>query len=359
MTTKIKRRELVTLAKPIDNAKRPKIAGWCVSEKLDGTRCLWDGGLTRGLPTTQVPWASILHPKTLLLKDKIKPISTGLWSRYGNPIMAPDWFLDTLPPVMLDGELWAGRGEFQTCRSIVAGDCGDDRWKNVKYMIYGTPSIEGLTEPGLMKNANYYCEMPDCALQDMIHVMTEYGRIVGWATPETTFQEAIELLAQWVGDLEYCQVHLQSFLPKVEAQAWSAVEDRMTKVLSLGGEGLIIRNPAAVYETKRTANLLKFKAREDAEGSLVGFTAGKGKYAGMIGALVLDYEGKRLELSGMTDDERQFIGTPHGLEPGKDVSIGYKAKHFKIGDTITFQYRELSDSGIPKESSFLRVRNET
>jgi DNA ligase-1 len=359
-TTKTKRRELVTLAKPIDNAKRPKIAGWCVSEKLDGTRCFWDGGVTRGLPTVDVPWASVLHPKTLKPKDKIKPVSTGLWSRYGNPIMAPDWFLDALPCVMLDGELWAGRGEFQTCRSIVAGDCGDDRWRQVKYMVYGTPSLEVMTVPGLIKNANYYCEIKDEALQDMLHIICRRPhRAIGWATPETPFAESIEFLHDWIKDAcEYCEVHLQTFLPQDEAQAWEAVEGRMAKVLGLGGEGLIIRNPAAVYEIKRTANLLKFKSCEDAEGVLVGYTAGSGKYEGMIGALVLDFNGKRLELSGMTDDERQFIGTPHGLQPGKDVSIGFKAKHFNLGDTITFQYRELSDAGVPKEAAYLRVRGD-
>jgi DNA ligase-1 len=358
-TTKTKRRELVTLAKPIDNAKRPKIAGWCVSEKLDGTRCFWDGGLTRGMPTVDVPWASILHPKTLKTKDKIKPVSTGLWSRYGNPIMAPDWFLNSLPCVMLDGELWAGRGEFQTCRSIVAGDCGDDRWRQVKYMVYGTPSLEVMTEPGLIKNANYYCEIREEALQDLLHIATKTGRTFGWATPDSTFAESIELLHGWIKDLEYCEVHLQTVLPNDEAQAWAAVEGRMSTVLSLGGEGLIIRNPNAAYEIKRTANLLKFKSREDAEGVLVGFTAGSGKYAGMIGALILDFDGKRLELSGMTDDERLLTRSFEGVEPGKDLPNGTVAKHFNLGDVITFQYRELSDSGCPKEAAFLRVRNET
>lgn len=330
-----------------------------VSEKLDGTRCFWDGGMTRGLPTQQTPWASVLHPKTLKVKDKIKPLSTGLWSRYGNPIMAPDWFLDSLPCVMLDGELWAGRGEFQTCRSIVAGDCGDDRWKQVKYMIYGTPSLDIMTTPGLIKNANFHCEIKEVALQDMMHIVSRLPhRAVGWATPDSMFVESIELLHEWIQDIKYCEVHLQSILPQDEALAWKGVEHRMAGVLALGGEGLIIRNPNAVYEIKRTSNLLKVKAREDAEGVLVGFTAGKGKYAGMIGALIVDFQGKRLELSGMTDDERALTRSFVGVEPGKDLPAEVIAKHFNLGDTITFQYRELSDCGVPKEAAYLRVRNE-
>ena len=83
------KREFLQLADHYDPAKH-NVAGWFISEKLDGTRCFWDGGLSRGLPTEQVPWASIIDPKTGKKKAKIKPIATGLWSRYGNPIIAPD-----------------------------------------------------------------------------------------------------------------------------------------------------------------------------------------------------------------------------------------------------------------------------
>ena len=114
------RREFLQLAHTYDAAKH-KIAGWYVSEKLDGTRAFWDGGLSRGQPTKLIPWASVIDPKTKKPKDRVKPVATGLWSRYGNPIMAPDWFLDSLPPIFLDGELWTGRGSFQLCRSICAG----------------------------------------------------------------------------------------------------------------------------------------------------------------------------------------------------------------------------------------------
>ena len=120
------RREFLQLADHYDPHKHD-VAGWFVSEKLDGTRCFWDGGITRGLPTEQVPWASIIDPKTGQKKAKIKPLSTGLWSRYGNPIMAPDWWLNQLPCCPLDGELWAGRGKFQLCRSICGGDTPDEQ----------------------------------------------------------------------------------------------------------------------------------------------------------------------------------------------------------------------------------------
>ena len=70
------RREFLQLADHYDPRKHD-VAGWFVSEKLDGTRCFWDGGLTRGLPTEQVPWASIIDPKTGEKKAKIKRRGNG------------------------------------------------------------------------------------------------------------------------------------------------------------------------------------------------------------------------------------------------------------------------------------------
>ena len=69
------KREFLQLADHYDPAKH-NVAGWFISEKLDGTRCFWDGGLSRGLPTDSIPWASIIDPKT----GKRKPRSS-LWPR--------------------------------------------------------------------------------------------------------------------------------------------------------------------------------------------------------------------------------------------------------------------------------------
>ncbi len=136
-----------------------------MSEKLDGTRCFWDGGLTRGLPTEQVPWASVTDPKTGKRKSKLKPVATGLWSRYGNPIMAPDWCLNQLPCCPLDGELWAGRGKFQLCRSICAGDEPDDRFKQIVFAVYSTPPLASIFASGEIKNANMVVNVDYLAME--------------------------------------------------------------------------------------------------------------------------------------------------------------------------------------------------
>ena len=55
------RREFLHLAQTYKPNKPPRagydFSGYFLSEKLDGQRCFWDGGITRGMRTVDVPWA--------------------------------------------------------------------------------------------------------------------------------------------------------------------------------------------------------------------------------------------------------------------------------------------------------------
>jgi len=147
------RREFLMLAQKY-NPKKHTVGGYYISEKLDGTRVFWDGGFSRGVPTGEVPYANVIDPKTGGRKKKIKPTATGLWSRYGNPIIAPDWFLNLLPCMPLDGEIWAGRGNFQLCRSICGGDTPGPDWNQAEFAIFGCPPLDMIFSSGTIKNAN-------------------------------------------------------------------------------------------------------------------------------------------------------------------------------------------------------------
>jgi len=59
---------------------------------------------------------------------------------------APKWFTDALPTdgATLDGELFTGRGEFNTTTSIVRSSA-DARWGDVTYLVFDMPSMA--TEP--------------------------------------------------------------------------------------------------------------------------------------------------------------------------------------------------------------------
>ena len=85
------------------------LAGWWMSEKLDGVRAYWDG--------------------------------TTFVSRLGNPFHAPDWFVAGLPDTPLDGELWSGRRRFQRTISIVRRQDRSDHWREVTYVVFDAPGL--------------------------------------------------------------------------------------------------------------------------------------------------------------------------------------------------------------------------
>ena len=360
------RREFLQLAKVYkpDAKKPPQIAGWYVSEKLDGTRCFWDGGLSRDLDTELVPWANIIDPKTGDRKKKIKPVSTGLWSRYGNPIMAPDWFLNTLPCVPLDGELWAGRGNFQLCRSICAGDEPDSRFDQIEFAVYGSPAIESVFCDGEIKNPNYHLDMRFEHVESWINGrldFVDFQALSGWQS----FSEELRFLENSIdSQSETVYLHHQKQLvTSFEEKAKRQVEEFFSGVLAKGGEGVVIRDKNAIWTPKRVKSLLKYKPALDDEGKVVGFTSGRktdkgSKLLGMIGALILDYKGKRLELAGLTNEERQFetetMTEYAACLPGADMPLDFQGEYFKVGDVVSFKYTELTDDGLPKSAHYWR-----
>jgi DNA ligase-1 len=359
------RREFLQLAKKFEMGKHDP-SGMYVSEKLDGTRVFWDGGVTRGLPTTSVPWANIMDPKKPgELKKKIKPVATGLWSRYGNPIIAPDWWLNQLPQMFLDGELFAGRGNFQTLRSITAKDVAEEeRWREVEFAVFGTPSISQVFAEGEIKNPNFHLEVRPNQVKAFLDLRASVGVMDEFIySPGQTFAHELALLHGALPTEGVVYLHHHTLLPDDRAVAESTLERVMDQTMDVGGEGVMLRNPDSLWLPKRVNSLLKMKPFLDDEGVVVGFVSGRktdkgSKLLGLIGALVLDYKGKRLELSGFTDEERKFDSdfaeNCAVLAPGEDMPAGIEGKHFKIGDTVEFRYRELSDDGVPKEARYYR-----
>lgn len=354
------RREFLQLAHTF-NPSKANVDGWFISEKLDGTRCFWDGGLTRGLPTESVPWASIIDPKTGGRKKKIKPKATGLWSRYGNPIIAPNWFLNQLPCCPLDGELWAGRGNFQRCRSICAGDNPDNRFDEIVFAAYSSPPIAQVFSTGEIKNTNMICPIDFLRVEQWIRQQLEsFDDDYQYLPFGTVFQDELKFLA---ANLENSEASICYLHPQTRIKNTAQVDTYLEHVIDQGGEGIVIRNPREAWIPKRHRGLLKYKPHFDAEGTITGFTSGRetnkgSKLRGMIGALILDFKGKRLELSGLTDEERLFDSKLMieyaTLHPGVDMPDCFVGKYFKPGQKVTFKFRELSDEGIPKEARYWR-----
>jgi len=357
-------REFLMLA----HSYEPKhhVGGYFMSEKLDGRRMYWDGGITRGMAKAVIPWANTDKDSRLHAEQ----ISTGLWSRYGNVIHAPDWWLNCLPRIPLDGEAYSGALR-QDLMSITASHTPDIRWQQVQYFCFDMPAYERVFMDGRINNPNF-----KKVFQGIMGWINAAGLLVAGGLdyrPEidTQFETTYFLLKKWLTGATAI-AHTQVQLPYQTDVAIQMLEDETARIVACGGEGMIVRAPGGLWVPKRVRTVLKVKPLKDAEGVVTGYTAGCGKHLGRMGALILDYQGKRLELSGFCDQERRLITSqlvkcsdPTGKaqewaieHPGEDVPEWIESAQFLRGTMVTFKYRGMSKDGIPQEARYWRKRYE-
>jgi len=236
--------------------------GWLVSEKLDGVRALWDGARLR--------------------------------FRSGGLIAAPAWLTAALPATPLDGELWLGRGGFETTVGTVRRAAPDDgAWRALRYALFDLP---GDPRP---------------------------------------FAQRAQALAALAASLRqpFVQPVPQRTLPDAAALA-----RELDAVVRAGGEGLMLHRASALWRPGRSADLLKLKPWSDAEGVVLAHLPGRGRHEGRLGALQLRLDdGRTLRLgTGFSDAERQ---TPP-----------------PVGSRVSFRHQGHTDDGLPRFASFWRVR---
>lgn len=247
------------LAERWDNAQ--DLAGWWLSEKLDGVRAYWDG--------------------------------RSLISRLGNRFHAPDWFVEGLPEMPLDGELWIGRKAFQRTVGIVRRQDKTELWKQVRYVAFDAPSVDGPFEERLAA----------------VRAHVERARPPYLAAHDHDVCTGLD--------------HLRAELARVEA---------------LGGEGLMLRQPRSRYEVGRSLTLLKIKSFRDAEARVLEHQPGAGRHKGRLGALLVE----------LADGTRFSVGT--------GFSDAERESPPPIGALVSFRYQELSEAGVPRFPSYVGVR---
>lgn len=241
---------------------RPNIAlqDYWVSEKFDGIRGHWDG-----------------H---------------ALLTRTGKRLTPPPWFTLHWPSTAFEGELWAGRGKFETAASVLQKkQASDEAWRGLQFMVFDLP-----THPGTFTDRKL-------AYQHLVHELAQPWVLAVEQKTLASHQELTALLNEKVND---------------------------------GAEGLMLHLGSAPYKSGRSADQLKVKPLEDADAQVVGHESGQGKYEKNVGALWLQTsEGLRFKLgTGLSDSDRQ--------EPPE------------IGQWITYTYRGKTAKGVPRFASYLR-----
>ena len=217
-----------------------------------------------------------------------------LRTRQGNVINAPAWFTQGFPGQPLDGELWAGRGRFERVSASVRRRVPDDaEWREVRYQVFELPHAAG------------------------------------------TFRERVQALQSL---LAAAAVPWLQAVEQFEVSSRAALDHRLDEITHAGGEGLMLHRADAPYLTGRSDVLLKRKRWNDAEATVIGHRPGKGKYAGMLGAL--------------------HMRTPEGTEflLGTGLNETLRRDPPPIGTLVTFRYRELTAQGKPRFASFYRIQ---
>lgn len=335
--------EYIRKAQSYDPKKHIIGENWFWSEKLDGRYFIWDGGITIGMDVQDVPWA---------YTDKDVRIfkSTGLWSSYGKPVFAPEEHIRQLKatfPYMVDGEIWLGRGRQQECMSISKRYNADSRWQEVKLMVFGAPLAKYFLWPRTIVKNKYTKIFPVTTREEWESKIPDIG--------VSMFDQALRKMIESI--YSYKGVPPNVDLVDYRIIGDLAKSDLLKSICDKGGEGIMYRAPWDVWMPKRVDTILKHKPWLDAEATVVGYTAGRegktGRLLGMLGALIVVWNGKRFELSGMTDEERVFHADPYETMTGGSECQG-TSPSFPLGSKVTFRYRELTDAGIPKEARFWR-----
>jgi len=289
------KQHFLSLAQTYDPNKH-EISGRFVSEKLDGMRFFWDGGITRGWSVEEVPWSNIA-------KSNQVPIATGLWSRYGKVINAQDWWLDRLPPWLLDGELWSGRGQFQKISSIVRSTVNQKDWHGIKAVVFDTPPSSQVFKDRKINETNFKKDIVGVECPDHLSL-------------QTTFESRLKFLKLNLEENEVVRLHTQIQLSFSTAEAKEELERFLNHVLDQGGEGLIIKTPNNLWEPERQWTMLKYKPFNDAEAIVIGYVWGRetdkgSKLLGKMGALICEIKAGGFKLSGFTDEELQKLYLIH------------------------------------------------
>jgi len=217
-----------------------------------------------------------------------------LISRSGKVFTPPASFTRGFPPFVLDGEIWSKRDDFQHIVSIVNTQDSIQGWDELTYNVFELPEQEGdfFERLGVLKHYLYNHKA------DKLRV------------------------------LKQIRIH--------DRQELKRYFDRL---IGLGAEGIVVRDPHQKYYTGRTRSSVKYKPFFDDECKLISMTEGKGKFLGQMGVMKCEYRGKLIKIgSGFTNEQR--IHPP------------------EIGSMISFKYYGLTGLGNPKYPVFLRVRSD-
>jgi ATP-dependent DNA ligase len=119
---------------------------------------------------------------------------------------------------------------------------------------------------------------------------------------------------------------------------------RYNQFRDLGYEGGMLKNTQGLYRFGKHKDWLKLKAVEDVDLPVLELIQGEGKYHGMLGAVIVSFKGKRVNVgSGFSDEQRKMFWECPELIKRKVIEI---------------QYHEITPDGSLRHPRFIQIRED-
>lgn len=156
------------------------------------------------------------------------------------------------------------------------------------------------------------------------------------------YKERKEILDKYAeqGTGEQCSIlPVLDFVPVYPNTDYNwKLDEWLDKITDKGGEGIMLRDPDAKYQHKRTDALLKYKKLQTMDLRIVGWNEGKGKYEGAIGSFICenDEDTIKVNVAGISDAIRW---SDPDWWIGKIIEVAYfDYSASKTGDKISLRF---------------------
>jgi len=297
----------LTIKKDESDYKTPP-NGWYMSEKFDGYRALFR-----------------------YEDDGSGPVGK-FYSRAGKPFLAPQVFLQSMPPPallghkILDGELWAGRDNFQLMGVVRKKIPIPEEWRSIQYQVYDITNGEG----------------------SFVNRLKDLRSIVDFT------RKSFSIMTK---DNELFDSESNS--PLIFAKQIRITGEEMMKcfyneIINNGGEGIMMKHPLSKYDNGRSNYMLKYKPSFDREAIIIDYKLGSGKYKGLLGSFIC----KPLinhDTYMSVDNSDDHIFTLSGMDD--KIRHSFRESHCE-GTIITYECSGFTDKGVPRFGRYQRIRDD-
>jgi len=294
--------------------------GWYVSEKYDGIRGIWDG--------------------------------RRFVSRAGKVFSyVPRWFQAIMPPnVALDGEIWLAREAESKISSISNMKPGSKRSRENIEAIWAGQSSEA--EYSDLGPVNF----------KIFDIVQDHETNLRGIPYEERFAIAQRIVRErckcWPSIVKsslwpFQRANTCCPISTVNSELVTNAEDLVNfknSLIAQGAEGIVLRAPGSLYETKRSKLSIKMKKSADGECKVLGYEAGTGRISGLVGAI-------QCQLC----ENGRLTGTRFNIGTGFDDSQrdpDWMETNIPIGSILTFSYMNLTSDGVPRHPVFKMPRHD-